>query len=324
MTRKCALGAMVLVAWLVVPAWAQERERTVPTRAFDRFEFDSETQVGFWAEAGALYQRLQDEEVANPPEIKQGSSKGNQTANLALRSVTSFVRFAYGDKKWEAGAYIPYLAIGGDLKGVDDRGNHGMLSPEENGVGDILLAGRYIPIRDSLLDLGAGAAVSLPSGDYTRPSVACSGATQPCLPINRLGAGEFGGIPFITGALHMAVLDVRAHLGSEFFIGSSHNGLASDRLVYGIGLFMPLGKYVALRNEFSGIDVYDGPEEHKIVNYLPGLDFRLPIGNLDAMLRITGLFGVTAEAPVWGAGGSLVIGNQTMRAPMSKGGIVIE
>ena len=324
MTRKCALGAMVLVAWLVVPAGAQERERTVPTRAFDRFEFDSETQVGFWAEAGALYQRLQDEEVANPPEIKQGSSKGNQTANLALRSVTSFVRFAYGDKKWEAGAYIPYLAIGGDLKGVDDRGNHGMLSPEENGVGDILLAGRYIPIRDSLLDLGAGAAVSLPSGDYTRPSVACSGAAQPCLPINRLGAGEFGGIPFITGALHMAVLDVRAHLGSEFFIGSSHNGLASDRLVYGIGLFMPLGKYVALRNEFSGIDVYDGPEEHKIVNYLPGLDFRLPIGNLDAMLRITGLFGVTAEAPVWGAGGSLVIGNQTMRAPMSKGGIVIE
>jgi hypothetical protein len=87
---------------------------------------------------------------------------------------------------------------------------------------------------------------------------------------------------------------------------------------------MPLGKYVALRNEFSGIDVYDGPEEHKIVNYLPGLDFRLPIGNLDAMLRITGLLGVTAEAPVWGAGGSLVIGNATMRAPVAKGGIVIE
>ena len=320
MTRKCALGAMVLVSWLVVPAWAQQLERTVPTRAFDRFEFDSETQVGFWAETGALYQRLQDEDVKNP----FGNKKGNQTADLALRSVTSFVRFAYGDKKWEAGAYIPYLAIGGDLKGKDDNGNHGMLSPNDNGVGDILLDGRYIPIRGPLLDLGAGGAVSLPSGDYTRPSVACSGATQPCLPINRLGAGEFGGIPFITGALHMAVLDVRAHLGSEFFIGSSHNGLASDRLVYGLGLFMPLGKYVALRNEFSGIDVYDGPEEHKIVNYLPGLDFRLPIGNLDAMLRITGLLGVTAEAPVWGAGGSLVIGNATLRAPMAKGGIVIE
>jgi hypothetical protein len=321
---------MVLVAWLVVPAWAQQLERTVPTRAFDRFEFDSETQVGFWAEAGALYQRLQDEDVNNPPEIKQGSSKGNQTADLALRSVTSFVRFAYGDKNWEAGAHIPYVAIGGDLKGVSDSGYGGMLSPNDNGVGDILLDARYIPIRGPLLDLGVGGAVSLPSGDYTRPSLSCEqvlspkGAVLPCRPINRLGAGEFGGIPFITGALHVAVADVRAHLGGEFFTGSSHNGLASDRLVYGVGIFMPLGKYVALRNEFSGIDVYDGPVEQKVVNYLPGLDFRLPIGNLDAMLRVTGMLGVSAQAPVWGAGGSIVIGNQTMRAPMSKGGIVIE
>jgi hypothetical protein len=325
MTRKCALGAMVLVAWLVVPAWAQQLERTVPTRAFDRFEFDSETQVGFWAEVGSLYERLQDEVVTNPPEIKiPPTFKGNDTANLALRSVTSFVRFAYGEKNWEAGAYIPYIAIGGDLKGVDDRGNPGMLSPEENGVGDILLAGRYIPIRGSLLDLGAGGALSLPSGDYKRPSVACSGPTQPCIPIDRLGAGELGALPFITGALHLAVADVRAHIGSEFFSGSSHNGLATDRIVYGIGVFAPLGKYVALRNEFSGTDNYHGPQEFKIVNYLPGLDFRLPIGNLDAMLRVTGLVGVSAQAPVWGAGGSLVIGNQTMRAPMAKGGIVIE
>jgi hypothetical protein len=324
---------MVLVAWLVVPAWAQQLERTVPTRAFDRFEFESETQVGFWAEAGALYQRFQDEDVNNPfkgPVANPKAKPVNLTANLALRSVTSFARFAYGGQKWEAGAYIPYLAIGGDLKGVDDRGNHGMLSPNDNGVGDILLDGRYILIRGPLLDLGAGGAVSLPSGDYTRPSLSCTqvlsptGAVLPCRPINRLGAGEFGGIPFITGALHMGVGDVRAHLGSEFFTGSSHNGLASDRMVYGIGVFLPLGKYVALRNEFSGIDVYDGPVEQKIVNYLPGLDFRLPIGNLDAMLRVTGLFGVSAQAPVWGAGGSVVIGNATMRAPMAKGGIVIE
>jgi hypothetical protein len=54
--RVAMVSAMTL-AWLAVPVRAQERERTVPTRAFDRFELESETGVGFWAEAGALYAR---------------------------------------------------------------------------------------------------------------------------------------------------------------------------------------------------------------------------------------------------------------------------
>ena len=63
---------------------------------------------------------------------------------------------------------------------------------------------------------------------------------------------------------------------AEFFTGSSHHGAASDRLVYGFGLFLPFGKYVALRNEFSGVDAYDLKNHPTLVNYLPGLDFRLP------------------------------------------------
>jgi hypothetical protein len=269
---------MAMAAWLVVPAWAQERERTVPTRAFDRFELESETGTGFWAEAGALYERQQDQDA------------------VKLHSTTGFARFAYGGEKWEAGAFVPYLDVEGDP------------NVSENGLGDILLAGKYVPIRSDLLDLGGGAAVSLPSGDQNRG----------------LGAGEFGGIPFVTGALHMAVADVRAHLGGEFFTGSSHQGLASDRLVYGFGIFLPFGNYVSLRNEFSGVDVYDLKNAPKVVNYLPGLDFRLPIGNLDLLLRITGAVGVTSEAPSWGAGGSLVITSPTFRAPVAKGGIVVE
>jgi hypothetical protein len=286
MTRKSVLGAMMLATWLVMPAWAQQRERTMPTRAFDRFEFESETGVGFWAEGGALYERQQDQEI----------TLDHSPQKLTLHSTTAFARFAYGGEKWEAGALVPYL---------DVEGNPGV---SENGLGDIQLAGKYIPIRSDLLDLGGGAAVSLPSGDQDRG----------------LGSGELGGAPFITGALHMAVADVRAHLGGEFFTGSSHDGLASDRLIYGFGIFLPLCKYATLRNEFSGTNVYDAPDEPKIVNYLPGLDFRLPIGNLDALLRITGEVGVTSSAPPWGAGGSLVITSPTFRAPAAPGGIIVE
>jgi hypothetical protein len=312
MTHKSAVSAMVsamaLTAWLVVPARAQERERTVPTRAFDRFELESETGVGFWAEAGALYERQQDVDTA------KGETSG-------FHSTTAFARFAYGDKKWEAGAFIPYL----DVKGNQTLGR-ATTDVSDNGVGDILLAGKYVPIQSDILDLGAGAALSLPSGDHKR-GVGSGGAAvgvPSAGPQQGLGAGELGGLPFITGAFHMAVADVRAHLGGEFFTGSSHGGAASDRLVYGFGIFLPLCNYAALRNEFSGTNVYDAPDEPKIVNYLPGLDLRLPIGNLDALLRITGAVGVSSRAPSWGAGGSLVISSPTLRAPVAKGGVVIE
>jgi len=309
MARKSVLSAMVLAAWLVVPARAQERVRTVPTRAFDRFEFDSETEVGLWAEAGALYERQQD------ADIKEGHISG-------LHSTTAFARFAYGGEKWEAGAFVPYLDVEGSLA------SHGHTTDvSENGVGDILLAGKYVPVRSDLLDLGAGAAVSLPSGDQTRGRG--SGGAALAVPSGGanegLGSGEFGGVPFVTGALHMAVADVRAHVGGEFFTWSNHHhGAASNRLVYGYGIFLPIGKYVALRNEFSGVNVYDLKNGPTVVNYLPGLDFRLPIGNLDALLRITGVMGLSAEAPSWGAGGSLVIASPTFRAPPAKGGVVIE
>jgi hypothetical protein len=276
MVRKSALATLALTAWLVVPALAQERERTMPTRAFDRFELESETVNGFWAETGGLY---------------QWADEG--------RATTAFARFALGgnNDKCEADLFVPYSDRKGDIG-------------SENGLGDIRLSGKYIPIRGGVLDLGAGVEASLPSGDHTRG----------------LGAGELGGLLFATGAIHLGIADLRGHVGPEFFSGSAHQGLASDRLVYGFGIHMPLGKYLALRNELSGVDVYDMKDGPKVVNYVPGLDLRIPVGNLDVLVRATGTMGVTTEAPAWGAGGSLVITSPTMRAPASPGtgGVVVE
>ncbi len=303
MIRKIAVVAAMLTAWTAIPAGAQERERTVPTRAFETFEYESETVDGFWAEAGALYEHTSSRDVLV-------NGKANQ---LDVDVHTGFARFAAGGSKWEANLLIPYHDLQAELKksvGAD---------PDGNGVGDILVGGKLIPIRSDFLDLGVGGNVLLPSGDKDKG----------------LGTGSLGGTGFVTGALHLAIADLRGHVGGQFFTGPKHdvlaagdflrNTVASDRIVYGFDIIAPLCKYAALRNEFSGSDLYSVNGSPKVMTYLPGIDLRLPIGNLDAVLRLTGAYGITADAPNYGFGGSIVIGSQTTRAPISKtGGVVVE
>ncbi len=303
MIRGIAVVAAMLTAWMALPAGAQERERTVPTRAFETFEYESETVNGFWAEAGALYEHTSSRDVLV-------NGKPNQ---LDVDVHTGFLRFAGGTNKWEANLLIPYHDLQAELK--NSMGS----DPDGNGVGDILAGGKFIPIRSDFLDLGIGANVSLPSGDKDKG----------------LGTGSLGGTGFVTGALHLAIADLRGHVGGQFFTGPKHdvlaagdflrNTVASDRLVYGFDIIAPLCKYAALRNEFSGSDLYSVGGSPKVMTYLPGIDIRLPFGDLDAVLRLTGAYGITADAPNYGFGGSIVIGSQTTRAPISKtGGVVVE
>ena len=271
MLRKSAVVGMVVTA-LVLPAAAQETERTMPVRNFDRFELESETVNGLWAEAGAFLQR----------KTVQGSAKRD------IDVTTAFARLAYGgSNKWEGDLSIPYHLVDKDQISGGKTLNVG----DYDGIGDIQLSGKYVPVRDPLFDFGVGALVSLPSGDDAKA----------------LGSGEFGGMPFITGSLHLAVAEVRGHFGAEFFTGSNQNGQATDSFVYGVSINAPLGKYLALRNEFAGTTLRDLPGTPKAVSYLPGLDIRIPIGSWDVLLRPTAIIGMTDLAPDWGVGGSIVV-----------------
>jgi hypothetical protein len=267
----------------VLPALAAEEEkmeRVTPTRSFERFELDSETVEGFWAEAGAQFGRDSDENVDDP---------------------TAFGRLAYGrDNKWEASLLLPYGWIDGPNEaGFDD----------ENGLGDLQLSGKYIPLRGEIIDLGAGALVSFPTGKDEEG----------------LGESEFGGGPFITGSINLDMARFYAHIGGEFFTGSGDGLQAENRILYGFALLLPVGPQFVLRNEFAGINFYNVYDNPKDVSYFPGVDVRVPIGNLDLLLRPTGLVGISSHAPDWGFGGSLTITSPTTRAAKeAPGEIFIE
>lgn len=305
MVGRSALVAGAMMAGLIVPAAAQELERTMPTRAFSRFELDSETVTGFWAEAGALFERTERE-----------TTVAKVRGDLDVDTITSFARVAYGDKKWEADVVIPYHLL--DESFSPRTGATSEL--QDDGIGDIQLTGKYIPLRGHLMDLGGGVRMSLPSGQEQGIGLGDVGG-MPGGEDRGFGTGEFGAMPFLTGALHITVAEVRGHIGGLFFTGDNNKGLASDRLVYGFGVYVPMGKYISIRNEFSSAEFYDEPQNPKLSTYMPGVDIRVPIGDLDLLIRPTGLIGVSDLSPDWGVGGSLVITSPTTGPPSGAGGV---
>src|SRR6185295_1079149 len=103
-----------------------EKERTVPLRSFDRFELESETVDGFWAEVGGLYQESN---------LDNAAAHGT-TGKYDAHGATTFARAAYGrDNKWEGNVFIPFYSIDADFKtaGMKDDLDDG------SGIGDITL-----------------------------------------------------------------------------------------------------------------------------------------------------------------------------------------
>jgi hypothetical protein len=264
-------------------------ERTVSTRSFNRFEFDVKTQKGFWAEAGFLYSRT-DFERSEMTEI-----------DVDLKTYEPFARFAYGGEMWEANLLLPGISFDGNIQNnVTDPSPALKRHVSDGGIGDIRLAGRFIPLRTALLDAGAGVDFSFPTGDEDTG-----------------GAGEVGALPFFTAGINLGVAEATGHVGWRFFTGNNNSrGTATDQLVYGFGIFLPIYDYVVFRNEFSGVELDRG--DPKVVNYIAGLDIRVPVGRWDLLLRPTGLAGVTRRAPDFGVGFSIAFTSPSFRP--AKGG----
>jgi len=242
-----------------------KKEAVMPLRSFERFPFDPYTATGFWGEAGALYSEFD----LDPGEVD---------------TTTVFGRLAYGAEKWEAGLQLPYYFADLDL----DMPN-GHSDSDEDGVGDLSLYGKFVPLQKGMIKLGLGGQVSVPTGDE-----------------DKFGTGEVGLLPFITGGIDLEVVEGIAHVGWNFLTGHDSS---PDSLVYGFGLLAPvpmIGDYVALRNEFVG-EQFDTHGKPKTVSYLPGLDIRIPAGPLNILLRPTGQVGITEESPDWGVGGSIAL-----------------
>lgn len=202
------------------------------------------------------------------------STDSQRDADLGLK--TAAMRFAYGQAKWEAGLQLPYHLLDGHVLGAD---------VDEDGVGDLEAWGKYIPLRSALLDAGAGIQLSLPTGDE-----------------DDFGSGEVEILPFITGTFHLGLVDLRGHVGLNIL---TEGDTDADSLVYGFGMFAPVGEYVALRAEFNTFRVDDN--DHPVTTFYPGVDFRIPAGPVDILLRPTGAMGISELAADWGVGGSIVV-----------------
>lgn len=321
-------GKLTLVAGLVVTtvltsvgtrAEEPPQKRTVPARSYSRFEFETETHKGYWGELGAFLEST---------DIKPSSVPNT---NVDVDTITAFARFAYGGENWEANLFLPYRNIDGKLS---RSGAPPLNDFSEDGIGDIEVTGRYIPLRTSILDAGIGANLRLPSGDKDTgippaidPVRNTTSSVDPGTP-----AEEFAALPFFTASFDLAIVDVRGHIGWQFFTGDNDDGVASDRLVYGFGVIMPMrdlvpfGDYFSIRNEFTSVE-FDERDTADIANYLVGFDIRIPVGNMDVLLRPTGLVPISRRAPDWGIGGSIAITAPTYIATKKVqmvGGVVVE
>jgi len=191
-------------------------------------------------------------------------------------AITALARFAYGQKMWEAGLEVPYHWVDVDTSLGDF---------DEDGIGDLRTWGKFIPLDGPMLTAGGGMQISFPTGDE-----------------DDFGSGEVEILPFITGSVHLGILDIRGHVGLNIL---TEGDTDADSLVYGFGGFMPIGEYVALRGEFNTFRVNDN--DNAVTSFLPGIDFRIPAGPVDVLIRPTGEVGISNLAADWGIGGSVAV-----------------
>jgi hypothetical protein len=245
-------------------------------RSFDRFEFDTVNARGLWAEVST-------------------AATHDEPHAVSVDAQTVEPRLVYGGELAEGGIFIPYHFISVEQHAFYGT-SYGTSSNEEDGIGDIRLYGKLVPLRTHYLDAGLGLELSFPSGDEYKG----------------LGTGEVGFLPYGMAAAHLGPVDVRGHFGYQTYADSnrSFNGfstveLAPDSFVYGGGLFGVVNDYVGLRAEFVA-QTFDAAQNNTHVLFFePGLDVRIPLGSVDLFVRPTGAVGLTHDSPEWGVGGAI-------------------
>jgi outer membrane putative beta-barrel porin/alpha-amylase len=268
---RSAFVAMYL-SWPLVAA-AGADAHAMPVRSFDRFEFDTATAPGLWAEVATAMTR----------DEPQGAS---------IDVVTVEPRLIYGGEWAEGGLFIPYERLSGDAQNPF----FGTQTFDADGIGDIRLYGKVVPLRTPWAAAGLGLEVSFPTGDDS----------------TGLGTGEGGFLPYGMAAVHLGPADVRAHFGyqtytssNKSFTGFSVVERAPDSFVYGGGLFAALTDCIGVRAELIAQTFDTADNNAHVLFFEPGVDLRIPFGAVDFVIRPTGAVGLTHDAPDWGVGGSV-------------------
>jgi hypothetical protein len=260
-----AVGSLLAISGTGVAAPLQ-------LRSFDRFELDPVTAQGLWAEVATT--------------DTHNHSAGGATAE----AITVEPRLVYGGSLAEGGLFIPYHRVSTERSTF-----FGTVSNDEDGIGDVRLYGKLLPLQTEWGDAALGMELSFPSGDDTK----------------RLGTGEVGFLPFGSTAVHFGAADLRAHFGYQAYAGPNRTVTgfeeAADAYVYGGGLFVGVGEHLGLRAEVAGL-TFDGVNnDADVVFFEPGFDVRFALDGVDLYVRPSGAVGLTNDSPDWGVGGSIAI-----------------
>ena len=202
-------------------------------RQYFGFETDAETNRGLWMEVGGSYASEDD----LPPDLQKYSA---------------FLRLAYGGDKWEAGMTLPYVNF--DQETV--RG--------QDGLGNMVLYGKFLPVRTEKATFGGGLTVEVPTGTF-----------EPRDAANAPLPGEFDNDeatfePFLTAAFQCGRFSFRPHLGYGASTDSDLNELRWSNAI-----LFSLGEIADLRTEITGSWAHEAPSnEDTEVMVLPGVDLR--------------------------------------------------
>ena len=241
-------------------------------RNFDRFEFDTGTAKGFWLEVSSFFDSRSGLRALDTLPFENRNKFDVDTVRFESH-------LAIGGDNVEAGVIIPYVFTD------DIRGNE----PDSHEVGDVRFYLKYIAYRSHWVDAGLGYDLSTESGDAS----------------DGFGSGTTGHLPFLTATAHAGPVDVNAHFGYRFVAHDKHP--AAESWVYGAAAQYPIIRNLSARLEFVGQSFYNDGSNKTALALEPGIDYTVPVGPIDVMLRPTMSVGLNNDTSDWGAGGSLVL-----------------
>lgn len=246
----------------MAPAPAPQSE--VVLREFAGFMTDAETSRGVWAELGSVYASEKD--------------FGSHT-----QAVNTFLHLSYGQKMWEVGALLPYLYL------HDDGGSY-YGDTSDNGLGDLQVWGKVLPVRTDVFQLGGGLVASFPTGkDF-------------------FSSDEYSFEPFVTAGVAAGPVNLRGSFGYTIWTDSSNSNLSYDSLDTEVAVLAPIGDVVVLRGEVLWQHGLSDQYDWDPVTVAPGFDVRLALSDsLELLVRPQGGVGLNDDAPDWQLGISFAL-----------------
>lgn len=211
-------------------------------------------------------------------EIGGGYAAEYHPSNVGdVEAAQAYGILSYGREEWEVGVMLPsYLYAHQDTVG------------DTKGFGDMRVWGKYLPVRTEKFTFGGGLIITAPTG------------------AGGMGTALWGFEPFLTSACQVGIASIRTSIGYNVF--TKHDDFAGgidapndmyDNLDNNLAVLAPVAENLVVRAELT--HNHFANNDNDPVSIFPGVDYSIPVGANEVVLRPTLGIGIT-EAPDWQVG----------------------